>query len=170
MREGRVCCQLGRAGPTASLSSGSGVSCIWAMGSKEDTSSHEFAAYVCGVDDNDDAISVGFSRDPADEHTLDSLIVQRGKDPQEDAPGIEGVYVEIPIQRHVVYGGITEASLRRDSFTVHFDEHAVHKMGHLHQIVARFDLPDREFSRIRDALRFVFAGCSCYTEINETLG
>jgi hypothetical protein len=140
------------------------------MESKENTSSHEFTASVCGVDDNDDAIAVGFARDPADEHTLDALIVQRGKDPQENVPGMEGVYVEIPIQRHVVYGGIMEASLRRDSFTMRFDEHAAHKMGHLHQIVARFDLPDGEFSGIRDALRLVFAGCSCYTEANGTLG
>jgi hypothetical protein len=140
------------------------------MGPNEDTSSHEFTAYVCGVDDNDDAISVGFARDPADEHTLDALIVQRGNDPEEDVTGIEGVYVEIPIQRHVVHGGITGASLRRDSFTLRFDQHASHKMGHLHQIVARFDLPDGEFGNIRDALRLVFAGCSCYTEADGTLG
>ena len=73
------------------------VSRICAMECSEHTSSHEFTAHVCGVDDNDDALTVGFSRDPADEHTLDALIVQRGKDPQEDVPGIQGVYVEIPI-------------------------------------------------------------------------
>jgi hypothetical protein len=134
------------------------------MESKQDTSTHEFTAYVCGVDEGEDAISVGFSRDPADEKSLGGLILQRGKEPQDDAPGIQGVYVEIPIQRHVVYGGITEASLRRDSFALRFDERAAHEMGHLHQIVARFDLPDGEFGRIRDALRLVFAGCSCYTE------
>jgi hypothetical protein len=134
------------------------------MESKRDTSTHEFTAYVCGVDEGEDAISVGFSRDPADEKSLDGLILQRGKEPQDDAPGIQGVYVEIPIQRHVVYGGIAEASRRRDSFALRFDEHAAHEMGHLHQIVARFDLPDGEFGRIRDGLRIVFAGCSCYTE------
>ena len=131
-------------------------------------SSHEFRACVCGVDDGEHAISVGFSRDPADEHSLDGLIVERGKDPQEDVPGIEGVYVEIPIQRHVVYGGITEASLRRDSFTLRFDAHAADKMGHLHRIVARFDLPDDEFDRIRHGLRSVFAGCLCYRETDGT--
>jgi hypothetical protein len=140
------------------------------MGCNEDTSSHEFAAHVCGVDDNDDAISVGFSRDPADEHTLDGLIVQRGKHPEEDVAGINGVYVEIPIQRHVVYGGVTEALLQRDSFMLRFEKHAAHEMGHLHEIVARFDLPDQQFSEIRDALRLVFAGCSCYKEANGTLG
>jgi hypothetical protein len=138
------------------------------MGPNQDSSSHEFTAYVCGVDDNDDAISVGFARDPADEHTLDALIVQRARDPEEDVAGIEGVYVEIPIQRHVVYGGVREALLRRNSFTLRFDEHAAHKMGHLGQIVARFDLPDGEYVGIRHALRLVFAGCACYTEANET--
>jgi hypothetical protein len=140
------------------------------MGCNEHTSSHEFTAYVSGVDDTEDAITVGFSRDPADEHTLDGLIVQRGKEPGEDVAGIENVYVEIPIQRHVVYGGITAASLTRDSFTLRFDEHAAHEMGHLHQIVVRFDLPDGEFNRIRDALRIVFAGCPCYAEVDGTLG
>jgi hypothetical protein len=138
------------------------------MEPNHDTSTHEFTAYVCGVDEDEDAITVGFSRDPADEHSLDGLILQRGKDPQEDVPGVQGVYVEIPIQRHVVYGGITEASLRHDSFTLRFDEHTAHEMGHLHQIVARFDLPAGEFTRIRDALRLVFTGCSCYTEANGT--
>ena len=137
------------------------------MESKHTTSSHEFKAHVCGVDDGEDANSVGFSRDPADEHTLDALILQRVKDAQDDVPGIRGVYIEIPIQRHVVYGGITEAALRRQSFMLRLDELASHEMGHLHQIVARFDLPDDEFSRIRDALRIVFAGCSCYTEDHE---
>jgi hypothetical protein len=140
------------------------------MESEEHTSSHVFTAYVCGVNDDDDAISIGFARDPADEYTLDALIVQRAKNPRDDVAGIEGVYVEVPIQRHVVYGGIIEASLRLDSFTMRFDEHAAHKMGHLHEIVARFDLPDGEFCGIRNALRLVFANCSCYTEVNAMLG
>src|SRR3954470_706395 len=114
------------------------------MESKHATSSHEFTAHVCGVDENEDAISVGFSRDPKDERTLDALILQRGKDAQDDIPGIQGVYIEIPIQRHVLYGGITKALLRRQNFMLWLDEHAAHKMGHLHQIVARFDLPNDE--------------------------
>src|SRR5882762_9395634 len=104
------------------------VSGIRTMEPNQDTSSHEFTAHVCGVDEDEETIVVGFSRDPADEHTLDGLILQRGKDPEEDVPGIQGVYVEIPIQRHVVSGGITEASLRRDSFTLRLDEHAAHEM------------------------------------------
>ena len=110
------------------------------------------------------AITVGFSRDPADEDSLDGLILQRVKDRQEDTPGIDGVYVEIPIQRHVVQGGITEALLRPNSFSLRFDPPTAREMGFLHHILVRFDLPDREFTAIRDGLRFVFSGCSCYRE------
>jgi hypothetical protein len=138
--------------------------------SNASTSSHEFVSHHSAVDESEFAITVGFSRDPADEVSLDGLLLQRGRGTQKGVPGIQGVYVEIPIQRHVVYGGITEASLRRNSFILRFDEPTAHTMGCLYQILVRFDLPDDEFAVIRDGLRFVFTGCSCYREEHENAG
>ena len=138
--------------------------------SNANTSGHEFVSHHSAVDESEFAITVGFSRDPADEDSLDGLLLQRGRSAEDDTPGIGGVYVEIPIQRHVVYGGITEATLRRDRFILRFDEPTAHKMGCLHQILVRFDLLDDEFTAIRDGLRFVFTGCSCYREDCERAG
>ena len=131
---------------------------------------HEFVSHQSAVDESEFALSVGFSRDPADEDSLDGLVLQRGRGAEDDTPGIGGVYVEIPIQRHVVYGGITEAILRGDSFVLRFDESTALKMRGFHQILVRFDLPDEEFTTIRDGLRFVFSGCSCYREDYERAG
>ncbi len=125
---------------------------------------HEFASYHSGVDESEFAITVGFSRDPADESSLDGLLVQRGRGVEDDTPGIGGVYVEIPIQRHVVYGGIIEARLQRGSFTLRFDDTTAPKMAGFREITARFDLADDELASIREALRFVFTGCSCYRD------
>jgi hypothetical protein len=132
--------------------------------SSANTVEHEFVAHHCGVDESEFAITVGFSRDPADESSLDGLLVQRGRGAEDDTPGISGVYVEIPIQRHVVYGGVIEATLRRDSFTLRFDDATAQTMAGFREIVACFDLQDEQFASIRDALRFVFKGCPCYRE------
>ena len=136
--------------------------------SNANTAKHEFISHHSGVDESEFAITVGFSRDPADESSLDGLLLQRGRGVEDDTSGIGGVYVEIPIQRHVIYGGITEARLRRDDFTVRFDDVAARKMGGFHEILVHFDLSDEQFASIRDALRFVFAGCSCYRDDLET--
>src|SRR2546423_1386724 len=101
-------------------------------------SKHEFVSYHSAVDDGEFAVTVGFSRDPADEQSFDGLLLQRGEDPREDVPGVAGVYVEIPIQRHVIYGGIRQASLRHDSFTLRPEDAVAPKMGGLHEIVVRF--------------------------------
>ena len=133
-------------------------------------SCHEFVSHHSAVDETECAITVGFSRDPADEASIDGLLLQRGKDLRETVPGIRGVYVEILIQRYVVYGGIVEAWLRRDRFILQFDDTTASKMGYFHQILVRFDLADKEFIAIRDGLRFVFSACPCYREDERAAG
>jgi hypothetical protein len=138
--------------------------------SNADTARHEFTSFHSGVDESEFAITVGFSRDPVDDSSIDGLLLQRGRGSEDDTPEIEGVYVEIPIQRHAVYGGITEAILQRDTFTLRFEELTARKMGDFHEIVVRFNLPDDQFTSIREALQFVFTSCSCYhdeTRIGE---
>jgi len=132
------------------------------------TGKHEFVSHHSAVDESEFALAVGFSRDPADEESLDGLLLQRGRGAEDDTPGVGGVYVEIPIQRYVVYGGITEATLRWDSFTLRFDEATARKMGGFLEILVHLELSSDEFMKIRDGLRFVFTGCSCYHDDNET--
>lgn len=132
--------------------------------SNANTPRHEFVSNETGVDESECAITVGFSRDFADESSLDGLVLQRGRGDEDETPGIDGVYVEIPIQRHVVYGGIVEARLRRDSFTLRFDDVAAGEMADFREIVAHFDLSDEQFASIRAALQIVFTGCPCYRE------
>ena len=132
--------------------------------SNANASCHEFVSNHSAVDETEFATTVGFSRDPADEDSIDGLLLQRGRDLRQTIPGIRGVYVEIPIQRYVVYGGIVEAWLRRDRFVLQFDEMTAGKMGCFHQILVRFNLADEEFITIRNGLRFVFSACPCYRE------
>ena len=129
---------------------------------------HKFVSYHSAVDEGEFAVTVGFSRDPADEDSFDGLLLQRGRgEINGDIPGIRGVYVEIPIQRHVVYGGISEAILHRDSFTLRFDETTPAKMGGLQEIFVRFELADEAFASVRAGLRFIFTDCSCYREVQD---
>ena len=123
---------------------------------------HEFVSLRSVVDENDFAVTVGFCRDPANENTLDALLLQRGRDKKDQPPSVQDIYLEIPIQRHVAYGGILEAKLVRDSFTIRFNECTSAKMDGLQEIVVRFELSDDAFTKIRDGLRFVFTGCTCY--------
>ena len=125
---------------------------------------HEFTSNHSCVDESEFAITVGFSRDPADESSIDGLLLQRGRNVQDNTAGIGGVYVEIPIQRYVVYGGITKAILQRKNFILRFNEETARKMGGFYEILVSFDLSDDDFTKIRDGLRFVFSGCSCYRE------
>ena len=136
--------------------------------SNTNTGRHEFISYHSGAYTSEFAITVGFSRDPADESSIDGLLVERGRGVQDDTPGIGGVYLEIPIQRHVASGGITGATLRRDSFRVRIDDRTAREMGGFSEILIRFDVPDDSFKEIRDALRFIFKGCTCYHEERET--
>ena len=125
---------------------------------------HEFISHHTSVDESKFALTVGFSRDPADEVSLDGLILQRGRGVEDDTPGIDGVYVEIPIQRHVVYGGIVSAVLQRNTFTLRFDELTARQMGGFQEILVHFDLSEDDFLPIREGLRTVFTGCSCYQD------
>jgi len=128
---------------------------------------HEFISYHSVAVENEFAMTVGFCRDPADDDSLDGLILERGRGEEDDTPGIKGVYVEIPIQRHVVYGGITGATLGRDSFKLQFDAAAAREMGGFGEILVHFQVADDEFIAIRDGLRYVFKDCSCYHESNS---
>jgi hypothetical protein len=124
----------------------------------------EFVAHLVGVARDNHAVTVGFARDPEDEDSEDALIVQRATNPKDDVPGLDGVYVEIPIQAYETFGGIVEAVLWLDCFTIRFAASAVPEMGGREGMCARFELADEDFADLREGLEFVFAGCSCFRE------
>ena len=124
----------------------------------------EFVSRDTGIDRSEWALTVGFARDLADEESDDAFLVQRGLDPDEDEPGLAGLYVEIPPQRYAMYGGIERATLSRHSFEIHFSREGAEAMGGYPALRARFDLDGKQFEEVREALRFVFQGCACYAE------
>jgi hypothetical protein len=123
-----------------------------------------FVSEDTGVDRGEFAVTVGFARDLSDEDSDDAILVQRSADPDEDEPGIAGVYVEIPPQRHAAYGGISSAVLARRSFEIRFTSEGAAEMGGYSAVIARFDVDDKAFAEIREGLRFVFRGCSVFEE------
>jgi hypothetical protein len=100
----------------------------------------------------DQALTVGFARDHADERTDDALILQRAKEEEDDS----GIYVEIPIQRFVCYDGVKEAVLTRDTFSVTFYPDAVDELGGIAAMQISFASSDEEFSNLVAMLRRIF--------------
>src|SRR5688572_9730898 len=124
----------------------------------------EFDSKDTGVARDEFALTVGFARDWLNETSDDAFLVQRSTDPNEDEPGLAGVYVEIPIQRYSMYGGITRATLSRDSFEIRFSPSAAREMNGYTSLLARLKLDAKQFRKVRTALRYVFQGCTCYKE------
>ena len=123
-----------------------------------------FVSNDTGVDRSEFAVTVGFARDLADESSDDALLVQRSTDPEEDEPGLSGVYIEVPPQRYAMYGGIAAATLRPSAFEIHLTPAAARVMGGNAGFVASFNVDAEQFRELREALRFVFENCECYKE------
>jgi hypothetical protein len=123
-----------------------------------------FKARTVGVDRNDFGVTVGLARDSSCEGSEDVFILQRSSVDAIDAPGIAGVYIEVPIQRYVAYGGIIDATLCRDSFEVRLNDETAIRFGGASGFRGEFSIDEAAFDDLRDALRFVFRGCACYKE------
>ncbi len=126
-----------------------------------------FPSNEMGVDRSEFAVTVGFAREIADETSDDAFLVQRSTDPNEDEPGVAGIYIEIPPQRYAMYGGIVTATLRPNTFEVRLTPAAAKVMGGNAGFLASFNVDAQQFRDLREGLRFVFHGCACYTEANE---
>jgi hypothetical protein len=113
----------------------------------------KFAAKDVGGDDEDFALTVGFVRDFNDEHTDDGLMLQRAK---EDDSDDQGIYAEVPIQRYASYGGIKEATLARDHFSVTFAPETARDFADISGMEISFAVPAEEFERITALLRRIF--------------
>jgi len=110
-----------------------------------------FTAKDFGADE-DGALTAGFARDQSDKSSDEALILQRAKD-KEDDPGI---YIEIPIQRFAAYGGIRQAELSRNSFSIAFQPKTAKKLGGISEMKIAFAMPDAEFVKIEMILKRIF--------------
>ncbi|MFT3867612.1 MAG: Imm10 family immunity protein [Nibricoccus sp.] len=109
-------------------------------------SARDFGAY------EDHALVVGFARDQSDEESDDALVLQRAKETEEDS----GIYAEIPPQRFVTFGGVKEARLARDSFSVTFEPEATAELDGIAAMQISFSMSDEDFSQIRQMLSRIF--------------
>ena len=123
-----------------------------------------FNAREVGVDRNSFGVTVGLARDSASDGSEDAFILQRSPVDEIDAPGIAGVYLEVPIQRYVAYGGITYAKLCRDSLEIRLNDETTIRFGGTSGFRGEFSIDEDAFDDLRDALRFVFRDCDCYNE------
>ncbi len=124
----------------------------------------KFISNDTGIDRSEFAVTVGFARDLADETSDDAFLVQRSTNPDEDEPGLAGVYIEVPPQRYAMYGGIAAAVLHPNAFEVRFTASAARVMGGNAGFIASFNIDAEQYRELREGLRFVFQNCTCYTE------
>jgi hypothetical protein len=126
---------------------------------------YEFGAHQCEVTEND-FVTVRFSHDPADRRSLYRLELLRRSPSNTLDTGTINASCGVSIWG--ASGGITEAILRYNSFTLAFDDVTVREMGGFRNVLIHFFLADNELTKIRDGLRMVFRGCSYYREDWET--
>ena len=110
-------------------------------------------------------LMVAIARDGSNKDSEDAFFLQRSSVPEIDKPGIAGVYIEVPVQRYATYGGITEATLRRDSLEVRLSNEAAGCFGGISGFRGEFKIDEAAFDGLREALRFVFRDCACYREV-----
>ncbi len=110
------------------------------------------------VDTVDDVLVVGFARLDPEGVPEEYVILQRSVDPDEDEPGISGVYVERDDQRFAAYGGIVRFVLRRDQALIELDNRAGGTLGHpdvWREVALRFSIDDVHFTVLRGGLERV---------------
>ena len=119
------------------------------------------------VDTVDDVLVVGFARLDLEGVPEEYLILQRSLDPDEDEPGIAGVYVERDDQGSSGYGGIVQFVLHRDQVLLELDEQIGRALGGAdawRRVTIRFAVDDSAFESLRSALVRVFADCGCFVD------
>jgi hypothetical protein len=124
-----------------------------------------FDAKEVGIDRDDLVVIIGLARDSSNDGSEDAFLLQRSSVSDIDKPGIAGVYIEVPVQRYAIYGGITEATLRRDSLEIRLSEEASRHFGEIAGFRGEFSIDKAAFDELREALRFVFRDCACYKEL-----
>ena len=113
----------------------------------------KFTAKDVAADDEDFALTAGFARDGSDEDTDDGLMLQRAKEDESDD---EGIYVEVPIQRHACYGGVAEATLRVGHFSISFTPESTRRLGDIAGMEISFTVSPEQFEQLAAILHRIF--------------
>ena len=119
------------------------------------------------VDEIDDALVIGFAMLERNGVPAEYMTLQRSLDPDEDTPGIDGVYVERDDQRFSGYGGIVRFVLHRDRALVELDERIGRALGGQElwgQATFRFQIDDFTFALLHEGLGRLFVDCSCFVD------
>ena len=122
------------------------------------------------VDEINDALVIGFARLDRDGVPEEYVMLQRSLDPDEDEPGIDGVYVERDDQEFCGYGGIVRYVLQRDRALVELDERMGRALGGeevWRHVTIRFQIDDSMFGLLREQLGRLFVDCACFVDQSE---
>ncbi len=125
------------------------------------------AANTVTVDEIDDALVIGFAKLDRDGMPEEYIMLQCNLDPDEDEPGIDGIYTERDDQRFCGSGSIVRFVLHRDWARAELDERIGRALGGhdvWHQVTIRFQIDDITFALLRQGLRRLFAGCACFVD------
>lgn len=122
----------------------------------------EYLATRIGFDDDDDTITVGFGGLPdANSFPTIGLTLQRSTNEDEDARGIDGLYVEWCDQEMSGYGYINEFLLYRDGSKVIFTDDADFRIPPMS--------PDLEAGRLAELLIYFDVDEDFYEELKRRL-
>lgn len=117
-------------------------------------------------DPNDYCHLVGF----ADQESAETyFMLQRAEeyDEQDRELGMDTYHVEWCGQENSGYGGISQFVLKRTSVEIEFDHAMADLLEGLNQLSITFDLTDKQYQALKQALRQIFEHCDCF-KIAET--
>lgn len=112
-----------------------------------------FSARDVSAEEEEFALVVGFARNARDEDSDEALIIQRAK---EGNPEDEGIYVEVPVQRHASYGCVEAARLSNSQFVIKFRANGRCAMGDIDGMEITFSVSSANFERIANMLTRIF--------------
>jgi hypothetical protein len=130
---------------------------------------YSFEATEVGIDNSDEALTIGFANIGPDGNYYPSFLIQRFiSDENEDNPGIEEVYIELNGQENSSYGKIIEAvELSRNQIKIKLSESSEivnDKESPLNEIIISFKVGDSKYEEIMDSLKnIIFRDCTCFT-------
>jgi hypothetical protein len=89
------------------------------------------------------------------------LTLQRGIDPQDDKPGIDGVYVERGMQQYASFGGVESCSLNGDELVLTMDYEGAQSLGGIRHWRFALKMSAEKKNELVEGLSFIFRDCDC---------
>ncbi len=93
------------------------------------------------------------------------ITLQRATDPQDDVPGLAGVYVERGEQQFAAYAAVERCELWNNALRLLLNPDGSLALGGIDEWV--FQLV--KTAELQDALEFIFKDCDCFEVMDEEL-